>query len=62
MDAAAVGFLQRGEDAHQRRLAGAVGAEQAVHARRDRQADVLQRLHAVGVGLGDVADGQLHGR
>ena len=60
--AAAVGFLQRGQDAHQRRLAGAVGPEQAEHARRDRQADVVQRLHAVGIGLADVAESELHGR
>ena len=34
-DAAVVRLLQRGEDAHQRGLAGAVGAEQAVHSRRE---------------------------
>ena len=60
-DAAAVGLLQRGEDAHQRGLAGAVGPQQPVHAVRDREGDVVQRLHAVGVGLGIVAQGQLHG-
>ena len=55
-DAALVRLLQRGDDAHQRGLAGAVRAEQAVHARRDREGDVLQRVHAVGVGLGDIAN------
>ena len=56
VDAAAVRLLQRGQDAHQRGLAGAVGAEQAVHPRRNRERHVLQRLHAVGVGLGYVAN------
>ena len=52
-DGAGVRLLERGNHAHQRGLAGAVGAEQAVHARRNRERDVLQRLHAVGVRLGD---------
>ena len=51
-DAAFIRLLQRGQDAHQRGLAGAVGAEQAVHPRRNRERHVLQRLHAVGIGLG----------
>ena len=55
-DGARVRLLQRREDAHQRGLAGAVGTEQAVHPRRNRERHVLQRLHAVGVGLGDVAN------
>ena len=59
---AGVRLLERGEDAHQRGLAGAVGAEQAVHPRRDRERHVLQRLHAVGVGLGHASNVQLHGR
>ena len=52
----AVRLLQRGEDAHQRRLAGAVRAEQAVHPRGNGERDVLQRLHAVGIRLGDAAN------
>ena len=31
-------------------------AEQAVHSRRNRERHVLQRLHAVGIGLGYVAN------
>jgi hypothetical protein len=60
-DAAAVGVLQGGDRAHERRLAGAVGAEQAEHAGGDREVDALQRAHAVGVGLGELADLQFHG-
>ncbi len=60
LDAAAVRFLQCGQDAHQSRLAGAVGSEQAVHSRRDRERHVLQCLHAIGIGLGYVANVQVH--
>jgi hypothetical protein len=56
------GILQRGQDAHQRGLARAVGPQQPVHPRRDGEAHVVERLHAVRVGLGDVADVELHGR
>ena len=55
-DAAFIRLLQRGQSAHQRRLAGTVGAEQAVHSHRNREGHVLQRLHAVGIGLGYVAN------
>jgi hypothetical protein len=58
--AAGVGILQRRERSHQRRLAGAVGAEQAEHAGRNRQRDAVERANAVGVGLGEVADLQFH--
>ena len=54
------GSCKRGQDAHQRGLAGAVGAEQAVHPRRNREGHVLQRLHAVGIGLRYAADLQCH--
>lgn len=37
------------------------GAEESVHAGGDRQADVFEGLDAVAVGLGDVADLELHG-
>ena len=60
-DRPAVRLLQRRDDAHQRRLAGAVGAEQAIHAGRNREGDVLQGLHAVGVGLRYVTNVQDHG-
>jgi hypothetical protein len=55
-DAAFIRLLESGEDTHQRRLAGTVRAEQAVHSRRNREGHVLQRLHAVRIGLGHVAD------
>jgi len=55
-DAAFIRLLERGEDAHQRRLAGTVRTEQAVHSRRNREGHVLQRLHAVEIGLRYVAD------
>ena len=55
-DGPAVRLLQRGEHAHQRGLAGAIGAEQAVHPRRNREGHVLQGMHAVGVGLGYAAN------
>ncbi len=51
-----IAFLQGGQGPHQRRLAGAVRAEQAEHPRRDGQADLVQRHDAVGVGLGQIAD------
>jgi len=59
-DGPRVGLLERGEGAHQRGLAGAVGAEQAVHSGRDGERHVLQRTHAVGVGLGNLLDLQNH--
>ena len=48
--------LQRGDGAHQRRLARAVGAEQAEHAARDRQADVVERHRAIGIGVRQIGD------
>ena len=46
-DLAAVGLGQAGQDLDQRRLAGAVGADQAVHlAGHDRQRNAAQRLRA----------------
>jgi len=42
---------QRGDYAHQRRLAGAMRAEQALHSGRNGADDIVQRLHAVGIGL-----------
>ena len=41
-----VGVEQRGEDAHRRGLAGAVGAEQAEHAAAGHdEVDAVERLH-----------------
>jgi hypothetical protein len=52
----AVRLLQRGQHAHQRGLAGPIGAEQTVHPRRNREGHVLQGTHAVGISLGDAAN------
>ena len=60
-DRSGVGLLQRSDRPHEGGLAGPVRAEESVHAGRDRQADVLEGLDAVSVGLGDVADFELHG-
>ena len=54
--AAAVCLLQGGEDAHQGGLARAVGTEQAVHSRWNREGQVFERLHAIGVRFGDAAN------
>ncbi|KAG0921739.1 hypothetical protein G6F32_014965 [Rhizopus arrhizus] len=51
-----VGLLQGGQCAHQRGLARAVRAEQAEHAAREVQADVVECVHAVGVRLGQRTD------
>ena len=56
----AVGALQRGQRAHQRRLAGAVRPEQAEHAGRNGQRHAVERLDAVGVALGQVTNDELH--
>jgi hypothetical protein len=53
---AGVGLLQRGKDAHQRRLTGAVRAEEAEHSARDRQGDAVQGAGAVVVRLRQIAD------
>ena len=46
-DGAGVGLLERGDRAHQRGLAGAVGPEQAVHAAADVERDVPEGVDAV---------------
>src|SRR5439155_7558900 len=46
LDAARVGMDEPREDAHRRRLAGTVGAQEAVHdARRDREIQAVERDH-----------------
>jgi hypothetical protein len=57
-DGAGVGFLQRGDGAHQRRLAGAVRAEETEHAGRNRERDVLESFDAVRIGLREAGDVQ----
>jgi hypothetical protein len=59
-DGASVGLLERGDRAHERRLAGAVGSEEAIHPARNVERDVAEGAHAVGVGLGDAADSEVH--
>jgi hypothetical protein len=59
-DAAAGRLEQAGEDVHQRRLAGSVGAEQAEEALRDLERDALERSDGTGVDLDEVLDSQ-HG-
>ncbi len=57
-DAASVGLVDAGEDAHQRRLAGTVLADQADHLVRPHlDAHRLQRVHA-GKALVDLFEGQ----
>ena len=58
---ARVGVLQGRQRSHQGRLAGAIRPEQAEHAGGDRQRDVVERAHAVGIGLRQTGDVQLHG-
>ncbi len=47
-----VGVLEGGDGAHERALPGAVGAEETEHVVADVEGEVLERLYAVGVGLG----------
>ena len=56
VDGAGVGILKRGDGAHQRALAGAVGADQAEHAVADGEGEVLKRLYAVRISLGKTSD------
>ena len=53
---ALVRLLQGGDGPHQGRLAGAVGTEEAEESVVDIEAHFLQRLDAVGIGLGKVID------
>ncbi len=48
---AGIAFLQRCQRTHQGGLAGAIGAEQAKHPGRDRERDIVQGDHAIGIGL-----------
>jgi hypothetical protein len=60
---AGVRLLQRGQRAHERRLAGAVRSEQAEHAGGDGEGDAVERADAVRIGLGQTVDLQFeHGR
>ncbi len=57
-DAARGRGLERGDAAHQARLAGAVGAKQAEHPGGQVQRHAVQRTHAVAVNMNQIADAQ----
>ncbi len=60
LEGAAVGRVQPGDDVEEGRLAGAVGADQAIHlAALDGDADVRERLQAAET-LGDAGDLEHH--
>ncbi len=59
-DGARIGILQGGDGTHQRGLAGPVGAQQAEHAARNIQGNVVQCPDAIVVGLAQIANAQ-HG-
>jgi hypothetical protein len=59
-DRSRVGLLERRDDPHERRLAGAVPAEQAEHPLEDVERDVFQCVSAAGIGLRQVAEDELH--
>ena len=61
-DGAGVGLLEGGDRAHEARLARAVGAQEAEHAARDRERDIVQRAHPVGVRLCEALDPEFHER
>jgi hypothetical protein len=56
--AAGGGPGDRGQDAHQRRLAGAVGPQQTEHSRRQRQAEAAERFDAASINLVNRLDGE----
>ncbi len=62
LDGAGVGVLEGGDGAHEGALAGAVGAEEAEHVVADVQREILERLYAVGVGLGKTSDRKCQSR
>ena len=57
----AVRLLQGGQDAHQGALARTVGPQQTEQAGGDGEAHVVQRFHAVRVGLAEAVDDEFHG-
>ena len=56
-----VRLLQRGDGAHQRRLAGAVRPEQPEQPLADLEAHVIERADAVGIGFRKMRDGEQSG-
>src|SRR3954462_10587271 len=57
---AAVRLLQGSKRPHQGGFARAIRPQQAVHASRDRQGDVIKRFNAVLVSLGKILNSQFH--
>jgi hypothetical protein len=57
---AGVGVEERGEDAHEGGLAGAVRAEESVHAGGDGEGDAIQGADAVGVGFREGVEAEVH--
>ena len=59
LDAAAALVDERADDADRRRLAGAIRSEQRIEVTNvDTEVDALECLRPVGVGLGEVLDGE----
>ena len=59
-DSAAVWELERRNGAHQRRLAGTVGAKKPEHPGLDREADAVEGPNAIRVGFGQRFNDELH--
>ena len=57
----AVRLLERGQRAHQRGLAGTIGAKQSVHPARNPQRDVIQCFHTIRIGFGQTLNIEFHG-
>jgi hypothetical protein len=55
-DGTSVGRLQRGDGAHQRGFAGAIGAEEAIHALGNVERDAVEGLDAIRIGLIQILD------
>ena len=58
MDRPLVRLLQRGDGAHERRLARAIRAEETEESLPDVERDVIERADTVGIGLGKPGDGE----
>ena len=61
MGAAGIRLKQRGQDFHQRGFAGAIRSQQAEHARRNFQADALQRADSARISFCKILDGEHFG-
>ena len=59
-DASFGGSCHGGEDAHEGRLAGTVGAQEAEHAGRKLEREIIQAALTAPVFFADFLDGELH--